>query len=787
MSADALDCTAQILAQMSAAGIEAPPDRIIADGKLHRFAPAPGRKGQTGWYVVHPDPAGAVWFFGDWRTDTKERGEGDPGRVLEPAEAAARKGRLQQLRAKITAEEARFQAGAAMEAKERWDRCPPAPDDHEYLRRKGIKACGARIDGDALLIPMRDASGKLWSLQEIRPDGWKSNQEGGRRKGCFFTIGELGDTLCIGEGFSTCATIHMATGYGVMSAGEAGNVEGVALALREKYPAATIIVCGDDDWMTRVNGKSRNVGKIAATKAAKAVSGVLALPWFGPARPAWASDFNDQARQSGLDSVHDTIRLSMITHDEELQRARQAEPPPATPEDFGLPAGEDVVAFSEDALALQFAGNHLDDLCFVAKWSQWLRFDGEGRWRNDERLGTFNDARKVCRAASLMENDQKARKKLASAQTVAAVERLARSDQRLAATFDQWDRDPWLLNTPGGTVNLRTGEMREHRRGDWLTKMTAASPEGACPRWRAFIGEITGGDAELAAFIQRMLGYSLTGSTQDQCLFFLFGRGANGKSVLLSTVAAILADYHTTAPIETFTASKGERHPTELAGLQGARLVTAIETEEGRRWAEAKIKSLTGGDKISARFMRGDFFEFTPVFKLIIAGNHKPSLRTVDEAIRRRFHLVPFAVTIPPERRDPDLLAKLKAEWPGILRWMIQGCLDWQREGLNPPAAVRDATQEYLEAEDALAAWIEECAARDPQRWEGTETLFGSWSGWATRAGEHIGSQRAFSDKSWRPRDWRPAAAGMRRASKSAGSGVFASIQSTPTPPVSPV
>jgi len=337
--------------------------------------------------------------------------------------------------------------------------------------------------------------------------------------------------------------------------------------------------------------------------------------------------------------------------------------------------------------------------------------------------------------------------RLSTANTVAAVERLARSDQRLAATVDQWDRDPWLLNTPAGTVELKTGSIREHRRTDYITRLATSSPGGDCSRWRTFIDQITGQNCELASFIQRMLGYALTGSTQEQSLFFLYGTGANGKSVLLNTVSGILADYHTTAPIETFTASATDRHPTELAGLRGARLVTAIETEEGRRWAEAKIKSLTGGDPISARFMRQDFFTFTPQFKLIIAGNHKPSLRTVDEAIRRRFHLVPFTVTIPPAKRDPDLPNKLKAEWPGILRWMIDGCLAWQGEGLNPPTTVRKATAAYLEAEDAIAAWTGDCCVHDPNRWERSTALFGSWSAWATRNGESIGSLKAFSQK----------------------------------------
>jgi putative DNA primase/helicase len=402
--------------------------------------------------------------------------------------------------------------------------------------------------------------------------------------------------------------------------------------------------------------------------------------------------------------------------------------------------------FSDDALALRFADLHAEDVRFAAPWGKWFEWS-ESYWRPDEKLHVMTLARHVCRQVAQGAPKQNLELQLLSASTIASVIKLARCDERLAIAIDEFDRDPWLLNTPGGTVDLKTGRMREHRRPDYITKVMAVTPGGTCPQWDAFIDRITGQDCELASFIQRMLGYALTGSTQEQCLFFLFGRGANGKSVLLNTVSSILADYHTTAPIETFTTSAAERHPTELAGLRGARLVTAIETEEGRRWAEAKIKSLTGGDKIAARLMRQDFFEFTPQFKLIIAGNHKPALLTVDEAIRRRFHLVPLGVTIPPEERDKNLTDKLKAESPGILQWMIDGCLAWQRDGLNPPAAVREATKEYLEAEDALATWMAECGTRDPDAWASRTALFMSWSVWARSAGEPIGSQRAFVHK----------------------------------------
>jgi putative DNA primase/helicase len=173
-------------------------------------------------------------------------------------------------------------------------------------------------------------------------------------------------------------------------------------------------------------------------------------------------------------------------------------------------------------------------------------------------------------------------------------------------------------------------------------------------------------------------------------MFFGYGTGANGKSVFLSTFSGVLGDYARAASFDTFLASRGDRHPTDIAFLQGARLVSAAETPESRRWAEGKIKALTGGDQVAARFMRQDFFQFVPQFKLFITGNCKPSLRTVDEAIRRRFHLIPFAITIPAPERDKHLGEKLRGEWPGILSWMLVGCLEWQQEGLNPPAVVTD-------------------------------------------------------------------------------------------------
>jgi len=336
--------------------------------------------------------------------------------------------------------------------------------------------------------------------------------------------------------------------------------------------------------------------------------------------------------------------------------------------------------------------------------------------------------------------------KLTTSGTASGVERLARTDRRHATTTEQWDADPWLLNTPGGTVDLRTGELRPHTRTDYMTKITTATPKGDCPAWERFLADITGGDDEFADYLSRIFGYGLTGSTREHAMFFFWGSGANGKSVFLNTAGINCGDYAANAPMETFMETRSDRHPTDMAGLRGARLVTSIETEQGKRWAESKITALTGGDPISARFMRQDFFEFTPQFKLMIAGNHKPAIRNVDEAMRRRLHLIPFTITIPPNKRDHGLQEKLLAERDGIMAWAVRGCLEWQRIGLNPPPAVVEATDEYFETEDAVGRWLAERCEQNRAARTTTARLYADWKRWAENAGEYAGSVKWFSE-----------------------------------------
>lgn len=400
---------------------------------------------------------------------------------------------------------------------------------------------------------------------------------------------------------------------------------------------------------------------------------------------------------------------------------------------------------TEDGLSTAFTQRHGNDWRYVAGWGKWLTWTGR-RWNEDSVLYIQHLIRGICRMACLRADTPRLKAKLASASTISAVERIARSDPKHASTVDEWDADIWLLNTLQGVINLKSGALRPHNSQDRMTKMTTATPSGDCPLWRLFLEQVTGNDRELQAYLQRVVGYCLTGSTQEHAMFFLYGTGSNGKSVFVNTLVTILGDYATNAPMETFMDNRSDRHPTDLAGLRGARIVTATETEQGRRWNESRIKEITGGDRITARFMYKDNFTYPPTYKLVMSGNHKPAIRNVDEAMRRRMHLIPFEVTIPKAQRDPQLQDKLLKERDGILAWSLHGCQQWQRLGLSPPKSVQDATSEYFEAEDAIGRWIEERCLLSTNANSLTAELFNDWKQWAEATGEFAGSQRRFSD-----------------------------------------
>lgn len=401
---------------------------------------------------------------------------------------------------------------------------------------------------------------------------------------------------------------------------------------------------------------------------------------------------------------------------------------------------------SEDKLALRFSELFADNLRYTPEWGQWHVRVGS-RWQRDNTLHVFSRARELCRESAL-ELSPKARAQVESAHTVASVEKLARCDPRHVVRPEQWDADPLALCTPDGVIDLRTGKLREADTRDLFTKQTAVAAENRTPhRWNELLKWATAGDSDYVDFLQRLLGYCITGDTREQAMAFGYGPGGNGKSTIINAASGILGDYATVAPMETFTESRSERHPTELAKLRGARLVTAQETEPGRRWAESRLKGLTGGDRISARHMRQDFFDFVPQFKLLIIGNHKPALNSVDEAIRRRLLLLPFDQVISRTERDDQLPAKLHEEWPAILNWMIEGCSLWLEYGLRPPERVVNATADYFKDQDSFTAWRTECCAVGRKEWDTSANLYRSWSTWAERAGEKPGTMKAFSSE----------------------------------------
>lgn len=413
-----------------------------------------------------------------------------------------------------------------------------------------------------------------------------------------------------------------------------------------------------------------------------------------------------------------------------------------TEPDVLAPAG-----LTEDRLALEFTRRHRDDLRYVHTWGQWLKWTGT-RWAPEHTLRVFDLARDVAREAVLGTKDAKVRSRIESASTVAAIVTLARADRAHARVTEDFDADAWLLNTPGGTIDLRTGELRPHRREDGITKTTPVTP-AASPSalWLDCLATWTGGDDELTAFLRRFSGYCLTGSVREEVLPIVHGPGGNGKSKFVETLRdALGSDYAGGVAMETLVVTAGEQHPTDVADLRGKRLAVAVETEEGRRLAESKVKQLTGGDRLRARFMRRDFFEFAPTHKLLVVGNHRPVLRNVDEAMRRRLLLIPFEAVIPPENRDPELAAKLRGELPGVLRWALDGCAEWQAGGLRPPARVLAATESYFETADALGRWAEERLVFAASASVAKADAWASWKSWAETNGEFVGSERRLTE-----------------------------------------
>ena len=422
---------------------------------------------------------------------------------------------------------------------------------------------------------------------------------------------------------------------------------------------------------------------------------------------------------------------------------------PATEERFDGDEGEDnasAAALSEDDLAEQFAEKHAERWRYVQIWGKWFQYRNDG-WYQDDIAEASRLMIEVCRAALYRPEARElsgAQKKMLGRKNMAWNARdMAATHRKIAARADQWDQNRALIGVPGGVLDLEISKLIGSTPEQYITKRTSVAPAPGRPEtWLKFLDTVMGGNADLIAYLQRFAGYCLTGENREQQLTFLYGTGQNGKGVFLTTLSNILGDYARSAGAEVFMSTDNPRHLTERARMRGARLVTVDETDSSARWNEALIKRITGGGKMEANFMRQDLFEFEPEFKLLVAGNHKPQLRGVGKAIQRRFHLVPFAVTIPDEERDDKLPEKLRAEYPQILQWMLEGCAAWRDYGLAPPEEIRDATAAYIQGEDTLGEWIEECTIQSGE--VSRPVAYKQYFEWIKQRGE-----RAWSSKAW--------------------------------------
>ena len=415
--------------------------------------------------------------------------------------------------------------------------------------------------------------------------------------------------------------------------------------------------------------------------------------------------------------------------------------------------------------AVRFAQTFGADLRYVENWKTWLRWDGT-RWRRDEDGEIMRLAQKMPQiflkeAAEIEDAD---RRKLAvytalrsgDAAKLHAMIQLAGTQPGVAATTKKFDADPYLLSVRNGVIDLRSGCFRKAEKEDYLTKQAGVeySRDARCPLWFEHLRKVFAGNEELVSYFQRAVGYSLTGDTREQKLFFLHGTGRNGKSTTTETLHALFGDYAQRAPASLFMIDKSGREPeTEIARLMGARLVVGSETEERAKLAESRVKYLTGQDTLTGRYLYSSAFDFKPTHKLWIFGNHKPDIQGTDLGIWRRMQLVPFNVQIEESEIDPGLPEKLIEELPGILNWAIDGCSIWQKQGLSTPHAVTSATAEYRDEEDELGQFIEDkCVVQSEAETE-KKTLFSAYRDWACEQGIKLPLTLRMFGKRLRSRD----------------------------------
>jgi putative DNA primase/helicase len=406
--------------------------------------------------------------------------------------------------------------------------------------------------------------------------------------------------------------------------------------------------------------------------------------------------------------------------------------------------------------AERLIARHGDDLRYCHPWAKWLCWDGT-RWKPDTSGEVERRARSTVRtiyAEASDGSDKEERKAIAnhaerseSRSRIDAMIALARSMVPVAP--DDLDADPWLLNAANGTIDLRTGDLRPHRREDLITKIAPVEydPDAPATRFARFLQEVFDSDEDMIAFVQRFAGYSLTGSTEERAFAILHGRGKNGKSTLIELLQDVMGDYARTTDVETVLRRRNAGVGNDVAALKGARFVSTAEVEQGRALAESRVKNLTGRDTVTARFLFAEHFDFRPEFKLWMSTNNKPVIYGTDDAIWDRIRMIPFTRRFSGAKADTGLPRKLRDELPGVLAWMVRGCLDWQQGGLGEPKGVKDATAGYRTEMDTLAAFFEDRCVIHPKAEVPATPLYKAYQEWCAESGEADESQRRFGGR----------------------------------------
>jgi P4 family phage/plasmid primase-like protien len=756
-TSDQIDALALFRAAMLPRGLS--PGEIIQDGEIHRFRTEDGKPGtKDGAYLYHSDSPAAGGFqnhadgkgWENWCS--RAQSEVDPAQWREHLARMAADKKRREIKLAHEREKARTRD------KQRWNAAKE--NAHPYLSKKGILPHGTRVDHvdgeDRLLLPVLDVNGRIHGLQRIAPCGTKMFTSRSAITGHFFVIGELkgepNEKALQAEGFGTAATLHETTGFPVFVAFDAGNQPSVAKAIIKRYPLVDLLICMDDDW--RVAG---NPGVTHGQEAADGARARFVKPAWTIDRPEKSTDFDDLARDEGRAVVKAQIDAAFA-----VPKVAQTEP--VTVDAVIVPPSERRSArdysCTEMGASEFFADTNRADLRYDLERRGWRVWTGSN-WRFDvggvvalERTKAIpeaflEDARWAVRnddvRAPILSKFAMHTQKLSVRESILG----GAKAERLAVSSSVFDANGDLLNFSDGTYDLAKDVFREHRREDYNTIVLpyAFDKSATAPLWVKTIGEVWP-EQEKQQFVQRWIGYCLCRSVKEQKFVFVWGTGANGKTVVLKIFLRLLGDYAGQCPSDIFAISPNDDRARKILPLKDKRLVVTTETQGGQCLDEAMIKSIVSPDTQASRRLYAEVETWEPSAKVVIMGNHKMRTRGGDFATDRRIIFLGCEQRFEGSKCDPDLIDKLSLELPGIMNWAIEGHRQWREHGLGTPSQVQADTRDFCEANDTLAPFFDDLCVPNVEAFVFRTSLYRAYAEWSRAEGnEHPLSPRSFADR----------------------------------------